>query len=415
MAEEHLPELTPLGGMAEESFEALGDSFRGDRLLAAGVGVGAAFVLAGAAGTGASACLLRNSLVSAAMLGLVAGFFVYAGLLVTYGALARMAMAERHGLEVTLGKAFGFALRRSHVLIGMPLFVLVVAVGAAALGAYIGAAVSASQTAGAGLAPIAMVVLFVLNLLLVTGVLLSHCLTGPCVACLDASLATVASRLARIAYERLGAFYARQAAAGVIAGLPLALLTGLIFLSAFQPALTSTAAGRARALAERKAEEGPARAPALPSVTPRPSAQEEERDWVERLRGWASWAADIGGAPLMSAAAVLTLLLGMFPLIYAASVQSGIYLALTGDRFVALPESAEEPAAAAPVRRPPIVHCWRCDAINRYESEQCAKCGAALLVCPHCFATNEPERVDCSSCGRPIAQERGSEGTAAGQ
>jgi hypothetical protein len=323
-----------------------------------------------------------------------------------------MAMAERHGREVSLGQAFGFALQRSHVLIGMPLFVLVVAVGSGSLGAYLGAAASASQTLGAGLAPVALVLLFLLNLLLVTAVLLSHSLTAPCVACLDASSAAVASRLVQIARERLGAFYARQAAASVMAWLPLMLLTVVVFLAAFQPALTSTAAGRARALAERLAQEAPARPPALPSTTPAlPS--EEGRDWVERLRGRAASAADIGGAPLLSAAAVLALLLGVFPLICAASMQSGIYLALTGDRFLAVPASPEEAReASAPARRPPIAHCWRCDAINRYESEQCAKCGATLLICPHCFATNEPERVDCSSCGRRIAGEsgRGDEG-----
>ena len=401
MAEETAHEIAGFRGMAEEAFEALGDCFRGDRLLAAGVGIGGALVLAGAVGTAATTSLLRNALAPAAMLGILAGFLVHAGLLVTYGALARMAMAARHGARITPGQAFAFAGLRSHILIGVPLFTLVVALGAGSLAGYVGAAMSASQSLGSALAPLALILLFALNVALVGAVLLSHCLTAPCVACLDPSFATVASRLVQIAQERRGSFLGYQAAS-VVVGLPLMALTTGLFLAAFQPALQVTAAGRAKAtLMQQAAEPAPSRPP-----TGR-GAEEGSRDWVEVLRGWAGRASEIGGAPLASAAAVLALLLGVFPLIYAASVESAIYIGLTGDRFLAMPEAAPGEAAAgtAPGKRPPIAHCWRCDAINRLEAPKCSKCGATLVVCPHCFGTNEPERVSCSSCGRTLVPE----------
>ncbi|MBM3500259.1 MAG: hypothetical protein FJX74_16500, partial [Armatimonadetes bacterium] len=286
MAEQRSPNAIVPGGLADGPFDALDDCFRGERLLAAGTGIAVAFVLSGAVGTAASTYLLRNSLVHAALLGLVAGFLIYAGLLITYGALTRMAAAERNGLEVSPAAAFGFSLRRSHVLIAVPLFVLVVAVGAGSFFAYLGAAAARSQGFGAGLAPVALVLLFALNLLLVVAALVAHCLTAPCVACLDASSATVVARLIQVGRERLGAFLAHQAAALVV-GLPLLLLTTGLFLAAFQPAFTSLAAGRAEALAQRRAQEAPARPPALPDG----SAAEASRDWVERLQGWAGWAA----------------------------------------------------------------------------------------------------------------------------
>ena len=405
MAEEHAPEVVRFRGMADESIEALRYCFRADRLLTAGVGIGVAFVLAGAAGTAAAAYLLRNALAPAAMLGILAGFLVYAGLLVTYGALARMAMAQRHGTAISLAQAFAFAAQRSHILIGMPLFVLVVAIGAGSLGGYIGAALAANRALGAAFAPVALVLLFALNLILVTAVLLSHCLTAPCVACLDPSFATVGARLVEVGRERLGRFYAHQTAA-ILGGLPLVVLTTAVFLMAFQPAFTATAAGRARALIQRQTERTPAPTPTLPG-TAQSAPTEESRDWVTTLHGWARWASEVGGAPLMSAAAVLALLLGMFPLIYAASVQSAIYIGLTGDHFLAAPErtGAEGVAEAPPGKRPPIVHCWRCDAINRYEAGRCSKCEATLAICPYCFATNEPERAECSSCGRRLLAE----------
>jgi ribosomal protein L40E len=403
VAEEITHEVIGFRGMAEESFEALGDCFRGDRLLAAGLGIGVAFVLAGVAGTAAAIYLLRNALAVAAMLGILAGFLVYAGLLLTYGALARMATAERQGAEISLGEAYAFVARRSHILIGIPLFILVVTLGVASLGAYIGASASASQGLGTGLAPLALVLLFLLNLILVMAVLVSHCLTAPCVARLDPSFATVGSRLIQVGRERLGAFFAYQAA-GAVVGLPMLALVAGLFLAAFQPSFQATALGRGRALLVRQAEEYPAATPVPPGGVQPSTAGEEKRDWVERARGWAEWAANVAGAPLMSAAAVLLLLLGMFPLTYGASVQSAIYVGLTGDPFLAAPEGAQATAAEAPTpRRPPIVHCWRCDAINRYEADQCAKCGAALAICRHCFATNEPGRETCSSCGQSLA------------
>jgi hypothetical protein len=285
----------------------------------------------------------------------------------------------------------------------MPLFVLVVAIGAGSLGGYVGAVLAAHRAFGSALAPLALVLLFVLNLVLVTAVLISHCLSAPCVACLDASFAALGSRLVEVARERLGSFYAHQAAA-VLGGLPLAILTTGVFLMAFQPAFTATAAGRATALVRRQVEPAPAPASALPGAA-QPAPAEETRDWVTVLRGWVGWASNVGGPPLMSAAAVLALLLGMFPLIYGSSVQSAIYLDLTGDHFLAAPEpiEAESVAEAPPSKRPPIVHCWRCDAINRYGVARCAKCAAALATCPYCFATNEPERGECSSCGRRLA------------
>ena len=407
MAEEHAAEVTGFRGMVGESAEALRTCFQADRLLTAGLGSGVAVVLAGAAGTAAAAYLLRNALAPAAMFGILAGFFVYAGLLVTYGALARMSVAQRHGTTVTRSQAFAFAAQRSHILIGMPLFVLVVAIGAGSLGGYVGAALAGNRALGSALAPLALLVLFVLNLILVTGVLISHCLTAPCVAYLDASFATVGSRLIEVGRERLGSFYAHQAAA-VLGGLPLVVLTTAVFLMAFQPAFVATAGGRATALVQRQMEAAPAPTPVPPGAA-QPAPTEEPRDWLTVLRGWAGWASNVGGPPLMSAAAVIALLLGMFPLIYGASVQSGIYVRLTGDLFLAAPEPLE-PAAAAeapPGKRPPIGHCWRCDAINRYEATQCSKCGAALATCPFCFATSEPGRGKCSFCGRKLAPAEG--------
>ena len=394
MADERSGELAPLRGMAEASFAALRDSFRGERLLAAGVGIGVAFVLAGAAGTVASGYLLRGAFMPAAMLGLLAGLFIYAGLLTTYGALSRMALAAQHDHPVSLAQAYGYALPRLHILIGLPLFVLVVAVGAGSLGGYLSALAAADRTVGAVAAPVALIALFALNLLLVIGALLSHALTAPCVACLDASPAGVASRLVQIARERLGAFLAYQAA-GLVVGLPLMLFTAIVFVAAFQPAVTATTSGRAAASVARQFPSSPLPDGASPT-------EEEPEDWVGRLQERAAWAAGIGGAPLVSAAAVLALLLLTFPLIHAASFQSAAYLSLTGDRFLAAPEGGEE---ADTPRRPPIVHCWRCDAINRYESDRCGKCGAALAICPHCFATNQPGQEECSACGRPVAAE----------
>ncbi|MBM3476543.1 MAG: zinc ribbon domain-containing protein [Armatimonadetes bacterium] len=404
MAEEHASEVTGLRRMVDESIEALRTCFRADRLLTAGLGIGVAFVLAGVAGTAAAAYLLRNALAPAAMLGILAGFLVYAGLLVTYGALARMAVAQRHGMVVSLAQAFAFAGQRSHILIGMPLFVLVVAIGVGSLGGYVGAALAANRTLGSGLAPVALVLLFVLNLVLVTAVLISHCLTAPCVACLDPSFAALGSRLVEVGRERLGSFYAHQAVA-VLGGLPLVLLTTGVFLMAFQPAFTATAAGRATALVQRQVEATPAPPTALPGPG-QPTPAEQTRDWVTVLRGWAGWASNVGGPPLMSAAVVLALLLGMFPLTYGASVQSAIYLGLTGDHFLAAPEPTGAEGEAPPGKRPPIVHCWRCDAINRYEAARCSKCGATLVTCPYCFATNQPEQAECSSCGRRLVAER---------
>lgn len=394
---ERVPEVARFQGLANEFFEALGECFQRDRILAAGIGIGIAFVLAGSAGTGAAAYLLQGPVSAAIVLTIVAALLAYAGLLLAYGALCRIAVAARHGQAVSVWNAFGFAVRRSHLLVGLPLCVLIVVIGVGSLGSHLGAALSASRSVGAVVAPLVILLLFVINLFLVTGLMVSHCLTAPCVACLDPSFATIASRLIGVARAQLASFYAHQVAALVV-GIPLLLFSVTIFAAAFQPAVSAAIAGRAQAMVAQRADQLISGVEPGQRSTPRDETGMQLAAWQERLGSFVLRA----GAGVMSIAAVLALVLGILPLIYAAAAESTIYLALTGDRMAAPTKAEAELEAVAPVRHPPIAHCWRCDAINRYEAQSCSKCGAALAVCPYCFATNEPEREECSSCGQRL-------------
>ena len=322
---------------AEDILAAFAGCFQPPRLLAAGLGLGVTVVLAGGAGIVAASHLLRNALMSATLLGFLGAGFLYAGVLVTYGALARMSAAEQAGCAVHPGEAFAFALRRVHILVGLPFVALTVAGGIGALGVALGSVVSGLPSAGSALAPLALVILFVLNLVLAVGLLLAHCLTAPCVACVDVSFAATAGRLTEIAQGRLGAFLTYQAAA-FVAALPLIVFTAGLFLAAFQPAFLTTLGG-STALEPGVEEQ------AAPMSLPLAGSD----DWADSLTAAVAWGSRVG-APLASTAVVLQLLLAIVPLVYWASVQCAVYRGLTGDS-VALAESdqAGPPPADLPL------------------------------------------------------------------
>ncbi|MGQ9731770.1 MAG: hypothetical protein ACUVX8_10915 [Candidatus Zipacnadales bacterium] len=396
-------------GMADKALEALTECFCWQHISAGMIGVGVAFVLGGAAGTMAAICLVREKFAVATMMGILAGFLVYIGFLVTYGALARLSVVGRNGGRITIGEALGFALARVHILVGVPLFVLVVALGVGSLGAFLGRQGSASENFGAEVAPLALVALFVINLLLLCAVFLTHSLTGPCVAYLDPSFIIVLSRLYQVGRNKLGAFFAHQVAV-LLAGIPLMALTLIIFGCAFQPAFQATATGRVTARREERLLEKPI----LPGISRSQETEERAEGWVQRTQSWPLGALDAGNVPLLSAGAVLVLLLTVLPLIFVAAAQSSVYGALTGDSYVAVRSELQQPHGAAVVaeRHPPIVHCWRCDAINRFEASVCIKCQALLVTCLHCYATNEPDREFCSSCGQRVRETRSEVGEA---
>jgi len=402
MAEDTTLEVVGFRGIAEEAFEALADCFKGRRLMAAALGLATSLVITGALGIGVTTLMLRGSLAGASVLAILGAAALYIGLLLTYAALCRMAFVERHGNTVTAGSAFSFAIRRCHIVVGAPMFTAVVGLAVVSLGSWVGGAISANETIGAVLAPIALVLMFLLNLALVCAILLTHALTAPCVACLNASLTTAASRLRLIVRERFPSFLAYQAAV-LVAGVPLLVLTAGMLAAAFWPAFSAVSAGRAVAQASEAVPRGPASIaePGAWGGTEfgRPSTEEEADE-----TGWLGGGA-LSQGPLIGVAAVVALMLLAPPMIFAASAQSAVYIGLTGGRFAEAPLAA---AAAAgeplPEKRPPIVHCWRCDAINRYSAEQCSKCGAALAVCPYCFTTNQVVAEKCSSCDRELGE-----------
>jgi len=393
-------------GVAEEVFEALGECFRAERLTAGTLGLALSFAAAAALGVTAAILLLRNSLGPAALFAVVAGFVLYAGLLVTFGALSRIAMADRVGQATSATSALSFALLRSHTLVGIPLFTLLVALAVGFVGGWLGSKIVEQQGIGIALGPIALIAVFVLNLILICAILVSHCLTGPCVACIDQPFAAVGSRLVQVFQERLLNFVGYQAAV-LSVWLSLTALTGLVFIGAFLPAFHWLAADGAE---EQVSREAPAPGPGIQpediwgQETQGPGATEDEADgWTEKLRQWLQKDGRANQAPLLGAAAILALLLAVCPLVFAAGAESAVYLGLTGDTPAA-DSQARGPAAgvaeAPRPKHPPITHCWRCDAINRYQARSCSKCGAQLAVCPHCFSTNDPGRTECASCGK---------------
>lgn len=393
-------------GIIEESVNALTETFRASRLFPATVGLAVTLAIALSFSALAGTLLLHNLLGEASLALIVGALMLYAGLLLTFGALCRIVAVERTGESIDTGAAFAFALSRIHVVVGIPLFTLLVALGLGALGMRIGYETGLSG-AGPSLGPLAMVAIFVVNLVLILVLLLTHTLTGPCVACTELAFSEVGTRLIRVAQERLHQFLAHQAAVLVI-GLPLVALATAVFAGAFQPAFYSVASGRLRAEALR--EEPPARS--FSEARPAPPPQPEPRGKLATLRRWAE--SDLpaaGGAPLVGVGALAVLFLGVIPLAFAAAAQTSVYLGLTGDQCVAGARAAApaEPEAGAVLpseRRPPTVHCWRCDAINRFEDERCGKCGARYVVCPRCFATNQLGRTVCASCGSTVPGEQ---------
>jgi hypothetical protein len=388
-------------GVTEELLEALAGTFLGGRLFAAFLGMAVTLVIALSLGAFAGTLLLKNLLGEAALVAIASGFVFYAGLLLTFGALCRMAAYERNDETITAGAAFGFAFSRSHVIVGLPLFALLVALGLIALGARIGYATGNSDVTGSTLGPLVLAILCVINLVLLIGVLLTHALAAPCVACAELDFSAVGARLIRIAQERIHEFLAYQTAILVV-GLPMIVFMTVVFAVAFQPSFYAVARGRVHAEAARQEAVTP------PATAVEPTAP--ARSPVRALRYWVgSEVPAAGGAPLVGVAAMALLLLGIVPLVFAAQAQTAAYLGLSGDRCLVgaatPPVRAAEAVSGLPERRPPIVHCWACDAINRFETRACAKCGVALTVCPYCFATNQAGRTTCSSCGRPLTAE----------
>lgn len=415
MSEAATGQVPAFRGVVEEVFEALGDCFRAERLTVGTLGLALSFVAAAVFGVTAAILLLRNSLGPAALFAVVAGFVLYAGLLITFGAISRIAMADRVGQATSATSALSFALWRSHTLVGIPLFTLLVALAVGFAGAWLGSKIVGQQGIGIVLGPIALIAVFVLNLILICAVLVSHCLTGPCVACINQSFVAVGSRLVQVFQERLHNFVGYQAAV-LSVWLSLTALTGLIFVGAFVPAFHWLAAGGTEQQVSREAP-APGRRIEPEDIwgqeTQGTGATEEEADgWIEKLREWLQRDGRTNQAPLLGAAAILALLLGVCPLAFAAGAESAVYLGLTGDT------PAEDSQARAPTagvaeaprpKHPPITHCWRCDAINRYQAGTCSKCGAQLAVCPHCFSTNDPSRAECASCGERLLPEEGVE------
>jgi len=389
-------------GIIEESVEALAETFRASRLFPATLGLAVTLAVALSFSALAGMLLVRNLLGEASLALIVGGLTLYAGLLLTYGALCRIVAVERTGESMDVGAAFVFALSRIHVVVGLPFFTLLVALGLGALAVKIGYETGLSG-AGPSLGPLAMLAIFAVNLVLILVLLLTHTLTGPCVACTELAFSEVGARLIRVAQERLHEFLAHQAAVLVI-GLPLVALATAVFVGAFAPAFCPVASGRLRAEALR------AEPPPRPSSEARPALppQPQRHGRLGTLRRWAE--SDLpaaGGAPLVGVGALAVLLLGVIPLAFAAAAQTSVYLGLTGDQCAAgakaaAPAETEAGAVLLVERRPPTVHCWRCDAINRFGDERCAKCGARYVTCPHCFATNQFGRTICASCGRTL-------------
>jgi hypothetical protein len=417
MSEAPTRETLGFRGLAEEVFEALADCFRLERLAVGTLGIALSLVAAAVFGVTASILLLRESLGAAAVFGVIAALALYAGLLVTFGAICRITMSGRAGESPSSGTALSFALWRSHILVGIPLFTLLVALAVSFGGGWLAGRVAGLQGIGGVLGPIAFIVLFALNLALICAVLLTHCLTGPCVACIDQPFAASGRRLIQIFQERLHNFMGYQAAV-LLAGLPLIVLTAALFLGAFSPALSSLRHGRLKT--EVSTETSPT--PPTRRVRPedvwgedREAAEEEPDGWIEKARQWLQEDATAAQAPLIGAAVMLALLLTVCPLVYAAGAQSAVYLGLTGDRPSAAPgpqpstRTAPEPL---PEKHPPIVHCWRCDAINRFQAETCSKCGAGLAVCPFCFSANQPGIEECTSCGARLQPREEAEAAA---
>lgn len=404
MSEATTYEAPAFRGIAEEVFEALANCFRLERLAVGTLGVALSLVATAVFGVTASILLLRDSLGAAAVFGVFAGFVLYAGLLVTFGAICRITMADRAGEPASSGAAMSFALWRSHIVVGIPLFTLLGALAVGFGGGWLAGEIAEQPSVGGVLGPIAFIVLFALNLILICAVLLSHCLAGPCVACIDQPFAASLQRLMQIFQERLHNFMGYQAAV-LLAGLPLLVLTVTVFMGAFVPALGSLERGQLEGEVL-----GEAAAPA-PTGRVRPEdvwggeETEEPQDaegWAQQLRRWLQKDATANQAPLIGAAAMIALLLGVCPLVFAAGAESAVYLGLTGDLPSAEPGERPPERAEPEVARekhPPIVHCWRCDAINRFQAETCSKCGAGLAVCPFCYATNQPGREECASCG----------------
>ncbi len=390
-------------GIIEETVETLAETFRASRIFTATLGLAVTLAVALSLSALAGVLLVGNLLAQASLVMIVGALALYAGLLLTFGALCRVAAAEREGETISSGAAFAFAFSRMDVVVGLPLFTLLVALGLGALGMRIGYQTGFSGV-GSSLGPLALVALFVVNLVLILALFITHTLAGPCVACTELSFAGVGARIIRIGQEHLHHFLARQAAVLVV-GLPLIVLTSAIFLGAFQPAFYSVASGRLTAEVLREK--------ATQAALPRrraPSSEGTPSGGLGRLRQWTeSELPAAGGASLVGVGALAVLLLGVIPLAFAAAAETSVYLGLTGDRVVEAGAAAwaepEAPAALRPEKHPPIVHCWRCDAISRFEDEGCAKCGARYAICPYCFATNQPGRATCASCGGNLCPE----------
>ena len=395
-------EPTEFRDIVAESFAALRMCFGGKSMATAALGLGSALVVAGGLGLLAGALLLGEALPAATMAALAAAGVAYVGLLVTYAALARLAVVQRSEGSVTPGGALMYAVRRAHIVVGAPMFTLVVAIAITSILAWASGWASAHVTLGAILAPVALVVSFAVNLVLVCIIAITHGLTGPCVAALDPSLAGASTRLTQIAQQRLPSFLATQVAVLVV-GLPLLLVTLGLSGAAFAPAFQSVNAGLNRAATEQAALKGPMPVPLDASdafgIAGSPSAAAGGVDGP--LGGSA-----LGLAPLVGVAVVVLLLVAAPLLSYAAAAQSSVYLALTGDEVtMAQGRETESPPRGAHPKHPPIVHCWRCDAINRFDADRCSKCNARMRICPSCFATNEVEREECLGCGKHIAPD----------
>ncbi|HJN16063.1 MAG TPA: hypothetical protein QGH10_11250, partial [Armatimonadota bacterium] len=378
-------------GVLSDSFAALRTCFDGRRMGAAALGLGVSFVLAAGLGLVAGMLLLNGSLAGATLVAIGAVVVLYAGALVTYGGLAHMAISEGQGTELSPVAALGYSLRRCHIVVGLPMFALVVSVAVASISGWLALQIAAHETLGAALAPVVLVVVFLINLVLTLVVAVSHSLTGPCVACLDPSLAGASVRLTQVARQRLSSFIAAQAAV-MAAAVPLLLLTIGLLAAAFLPAFRSVSAGRARAVAAQPGQRDPMPVPMdAPEAFGAADGSPGGEDWVSDLVAGGT----MGLAPMIGVSAVVLLLVAAPLLTFASSAQSSVYLALTGDK---VPEAVEARASrraeAAPEKRPPIVHCWRCDAINRFTAERCSKCGARMAVGPSCFATNAAEREE---------------------
>ena len=217
-------EIAAFRGTTEEVIEALAGTFRPSRIAVATLGLAATFVAALGFGAYAGVLVLRNSMEAAAFTGILAGVVLYAGKLLTYGALCRMAAVERQGETLAPGAAFSFAFSRAHTLLGLPLFALLVALGLGLLGVKIGFEAGDSQTLGSGLGAVVVILVFVLNFFLLCAVLVSHILTAPCVACTDRPFSAVGERLIQLFHEQLHQFLACQVPV-LLAGLPVLLLS----------------------------------------------------------------------------------------------------------------------------------------------------------------------------------------------